>query len=363
MTKKVVHVLGVMNAGGTEAWLMTLLRNTDKNLIQHDFIVHSQEKGFYDDEIKLLGGNIHHVLFSRNPIKYFFNLYKLFKTLNPDVVHSHVHVFSGLVLLIAFISGVTNRVSHSHTDLSVQQHGQTLIRKVYWKIMQILILMFATTKIAVSQQAAVNLYGKNYKSQKKCLIMPCGIDLTKYDKKYKNENMRKEFGLPDNAFVLGHVGRFEQSKNHDFLIDLLYEIRKVNKNVYLVLVGDGTLKERIEIKVKDLELEPYVIFTGLRKDVPIIMLSVFDVFLFPSFYEGLGLVAIEAQLAGLNCICSKFIPQEVDLGRVKFCNNFDIQTWSDYIENDSILTLSSHKEKFSISNNIDILTAIYKAVI
>ncbi|WP_312157518.1 glycosyltransferase family 1 protein [Acinetobacter variabilis] len=357
-SKRVVHVLGAMNAGGTEAWLMALLRNTDRTLIQHDFIVHSYEKGFYDDEIKLLGGNIYPISFSKNPIKYFFNLYNLFKKLNPDVVHSHVHVFSGLVLLVAFIAGVTNRISHSHTDLSVQQQGYNLIRRVYWKIMQKLILVFATTKIAVSQKAALNLYGENYKGQKSCLIMPCGIDLKKYDKKNKDINMRKEFGLPDDAFVLGHVGRFEESKNHDFLIDLLYEIRKVNPNVYLVLVGDGTLKEKIEKKVKNLDLEPYVIFTGLRKDVPIIMLSVFDVFLFPSFYEGLGLVAIEAQLSGLRSICSKFIPQEVDIGNCIFIN-LESEIWINKIIEKEKKEKYLHIFNFNINSNIDILGEVY----
>lgn len=327
MSKKVVHVLGAMNAGGVEAWLMTLLRNTDKELIKHEFIVHHKEKAFYDDEIYSLDSKIHYCPYSANPFVYALNLYRTFKKIKPNVVHSHVHAFSGLVLLVAYLCGIKNRISHCHSDTRVKEKNNSFIRKIYFSFMKFLISIFATTRIAVSSLAAENLYGMNWKTKKNCMVIPCGIDISKYDPKYKNVDMRKDFGLPEDAFVIGHVGRFEEPKNHRFLIDILYELRKKNNKVYLVLVGDGTLKAEIEKKVADLDLASYVIFTGLRKDVPVIMLSIFDIFIFPSLWEGLGLVTIEAQLAGLKVIASNNLPNEINLGRVRFIELNNKEAW------------------------------------
>lgn len=352
MSRKVIHVLGAMNAGGVEAWLMTLLRNTDKNLINHEFMAHHKEKAFYDEEIYSLGSQIHYCQYSANPFKYTFNLYRAFKEVKPDIVHSHVHAFSGLVLLVAFLCGVESRISHCHSDTRVKEKNNSLIRKLYFSLMKFLISIFATARIAVSSLAAENLYGMNWKTKKNCVVIPCGIDISRYDQKYKNINMRKDFGLPDDAFVIGHVGRFEEPKNHRFLIDVFYELRKTNEKAYLVLVGDGSLRSEIEKKVESLGLTPYVIFTGLRKDVPVIMLSVFDIFAFPSLWEGLGLVAVEAQIAEVYTIVSNYVPKDIDIGGCCFLD-LNQELWVKLLErkipdiNKSILRL----ESFEIENN------------
>ncbi|QKQ71177.1 glycosyltransferase [Acinetobacter sp. 10FS3-1] len=355
MSKKVVHVLGAMNAGGVEAWLMTLLRNTDKGLINHEFIVHHKEKAFYDDEIYSLGSQIHYCQYSANPFVYALNLFRAFKKINPDIVHSHVHAFSGLVLLVAYLCGIKNRISHCHSDTRLKEKNNSFIRKCYFSFMKFLISMFATTRIAVSSLAAENLYGIKWKTKKNCVVIPCGIDISKYDPKYKNVNMRKDFGLPDNAFVIGHVGRFEEPKNHRFLIDMFFELRKTNQKAYLVLVGDGTLKAEIEKKVEDLDLTPYVIFTGLRKDVPVIMLSVFDVFVFPSLWEGLGLVAVEAQAANLLSIVSENVPVEVNCGNCIHIK-LSIEEW---VENISKVKNPNIEVDFSIYDNVLFFNKIY----
>jgi len=360
MSKKVVHVLGAMNAGGVEAWLMTLLRNTDKGLINHEFIVHHKEKAFYNDEIYSLGSQIYYCPYSSNPFMYALNLYRTFKKVNPDVVHSHVHAFSGLVLLVAFLCGIKNRISHCHSDTRVKEKNNSLIRKFYFSLMKFLISIFATTRIAVSSLAAENLYGMNWKTKKNCVVIPCGIDISRYDPKYKNANMRNDFGLPEDAFVIGHVGRFEEPKNHRFLIDVFYEFRKKNGKAYLVLVGDGSLKSEIEKKIADLDLTPYVVFTGLRKDVPVIMLSVFDVFAFPSLWEGLGLVAVEAQLAGLSCLVSRTVPLEVNLGGIKYLDLDSAYEWSNEIDNLKFSGNITSYESYDIYFNAQKLNMIYE---
>lgn len=352
MSKKVVHVLGAMNAGGVEAWLMTLLRHTNKELINHEFIVHHKEKAFYDDEIYSLGSQIYYCPYSSNPLIYALNLYKAFKKAKPDVVHSHVHAFSGLVLLIAYLCGIKSRISHCHSDTRKKEKNNSFIRRCYLFLMKYLISVFSTTKIAVSSLAAENLYGMNWETKKNCIVMPCGIDISKYDLKYRNIDMRKDFSLPKDAFVIGHVGRFEEPKNHQFLIDVFYAIRKKNNKAYLVLIGEGSLRIEIEEKVAALNLTPYVIFLGLRKDVPVIMLSIFDVFAFPSLWEGLGLVAVEAQAAQVYTVVSNNVPREVDIGGCKFLDlNKDL--WVELLTNKIpyLDKVEIKSERFKIENH------------
>lgn len=364
MSKKVVHVLGAMNVGGVEAWLMTLLRNIDSSQVQHEFIVHSKEKAFYDDEVFELGSNIYHCKHSENPFKYGLNLYRLLKLVKPDVVHSHVHTFSGIVLLISFMAGVKFRISHSHSDTRVKDKKASFVRRLYLSFMRVLISIFATQKLAVSQLAAECLYGVNWKNKKNCRVVMCGIDLEKYKSTYKDFNMRSNLGIPIDAYVLGHVGRFSEPKNHDFLINIFSELRKKNDKAYLVLVGDGELRGEIEEKVKRLGLKEYVSFLGLRKDVPIIMLSVFDVVVFPSLWEGLPLTLVEAQFANKKVIASSNITSLCDIGLIKF-KDLRIADWVEEIEIDNFCSNKKYDTtkgvNFTIENNIKILNGIYEA--
>lgn len=361
MTKKVLHVLGSLNAGGVESWLVTLLRNTNSNKIKHEFVLQKSGPGFYDNEVLSLDSRIHYCKLTSNLFLYSINLYRSFRFIQPDVVHSHVHAFSGLVLFIAYVAGVKHRISHAHSDTRVNEQSNSLSRKFYSKLMRLSISKLSTAQIAVSSNAAEDLYGIGWKKNKKCVLMPCGIDYKKYNSKYRDVKLRQKMGIPEDAFVIGHVGRFDKPKNHSFLIDVFNDIRKKNTNAYLILVGDGQLKKNIESKVTELELSPYVIFTGLRKDVPTIMLSVFDIFAFPSLWEGLGLVAVEAQMAGLKVISSTAVPKETDCGGIQYL---------DLNKNDWALGLLSHNvnnslvkpnnfSKFSITSNINLLKNIY----
>jgi glycosyltransferase involved in cell wall biosynthesis len=316
MTKTVVHVLQAMNVGGVEAWLMTLLRTTDPQVIQHEFIVHDQQPGFYDDEIRRLGGKIHYCSRATNPLQHGMKLYKAFRRIQPDVVHSHLHAFSGWVLAVAYLSRVKIRISHCHSNANAQYRSRGY--RWYFRSMQTLLAWFATHRIAVSASAAKNLYGRTWQDKPNCRVLCCAIDLQQYDVQHKDATLRQRLGLPDKAFVMGHVGRFEPPKNHQFLIEVFEQVHQRDPNTYLVLVGEGSLKSRIESQVAMLNLSRYVKFLGLRQDVPVLMLSVFDVFVFPSLWEGLGLVAVEAQMAGLPVLASDQVPQEAYCGHLQF---------------------------------------------
>ncbi len=150
-------------------------------------------------------------------------------------------------------------------------------------------------------------------------IVPNAIDIKKY---LYNSNTRvsiRKMLKIEGKFVVGHVGRFSYPKNHEFLIDIFAEIRRINSNSVLILVGDGEEKEKIIEKVNYLGLRNHVLFMGVRSDIPDLMHAM-DVFLLPSRFEGLPVVLIEAQAAALPCVASKdVIPEEVNVtGLIKF---------------------------------------------
>lgn len=361
MAKKVVHVLGKMDAGGVETWLVNLLKNTDSNQVKHEFLLQKSGKGFYDDEILREGAEIHYCLNHSNLFIYAFRLFRAFKKIKPDVVHSHVHAFSGLVLFVAFLAGVKIRISHCHSDTRNKEKKSSLARRLYIGLMKKLILCFATDNLAVSEKAAECLYGLDWQVQKNISIMPCGIDTSKFDPKFKDLNLRGKLGIPNDAFVIGHVGRFVEAKNHEFLIDVFDSVSKKNPKAYLVLIGEGPLFFEIKEKVQRLGLNDRVLFLGLRKDVPRIMLSVFDIFVFPSLWEGLGLVAVEAQIGGLKVLLSSNIPAEVDIGNAEFIYTYDIPSWCNKISKDmySIKERPCILDAFDIGKNIFILNKLY----
>lgn len=359
MSKKVLHVLGKLDAGGVESWLITLLKKSDPSKVSHNFLVQKKGEGFFDKDVYEFGGSINSC-YEKNIFLYAYKLYIFLKHYKPDVVHSHVHTFSGFIIFIAFLAGVKIRISHSHSDTRIKENNASLFRKIYSFIMKHLIKKFSTFRLAVSEKAAISLYGENWEKDKFTKLMPCGIDTQRYICNYKDHNLRECFDIPNNAFVIGHVGRFEEPKNHKFLIDVFYELRKNNDKAYLVLVGDGSLRSEIENKVGILGLEPYVIFTGLRKDIPIFMSSVFDIFVFPSLWEGLPLTLIEAQLSGLDCFASSSITKNVDIGLIDFIENYDTKIWVDTIlSNKNKEKNLKNFYKFSIESNIEFLNSAY----
>ena len=150
------------------------------------------------------------------------------------------------------------------------------------------------------------MFGKNVKF----VVLPNAIDTDAYV--FSNDKrilIRKELGLPENAFVIGHVGRFSKVKNHRFIIELCELVLKQNRNTYVLFVGQGDLLEETREIVMKKHLENVIKFLGLRNDVPDLMQAM-DVFVFPSLYEGLPVTMVEAQAAGLPCVISDKVPDE-----------------------------------------------------
>lgn len=308
---KILHVVGAMDRGGVETWLMHALRNIDREQFQMDFLVHSEVAGDYDDEIRALGSRVIPCLSPSNPLLYARNFRRILQEYGPyDIVHSHVHYFSGYVLWLASRCGIATRLAHSHNDTLPAEIGAKAARRFYLNVTGKLIKTYATRGLAASEKAAVALYGSDWKKDPRWEILHYSIDLAPFERSVDSSSLRKSLGLPKDAFVIGHVGRFYPQKNHEFLIKIFQEIHIINPNAHLLLVGDGPLRSSIESMVNNAGLSNNVHFLGVQKNIPEIMMGAMDIFLFPSLFEGLGIVLIEAQSAGIPSIYSDVIPSE-----------------------------------------------------
>jgi glycosyltransferase involved in cell wall biosynthesis len=175
--------------------------------------------------------------------------------------------------------------------------------------MKVMIDRFATCGIAVSTPAADSLFPKTWKSDDRWDIFQLGIDLSAFTKVINPEQLRRELGIPNEAVVIGHVGRFAEQKNHRFLVEIAAEFVKIEPKAFFVLIGGGPLRESIEQQVRACHVADRFLFLGVRGDVPVLLKGCMDAFLFPSHYEGCPVALMEAQAAGLPCLISDSIPK------------------------------------------------------
>jgi glycosyltransferase involved in cell wall biosynthesis len=306
---RILHVVGGLNRGGVETWLLQVFRHIDRRKYQFDFLVHTEQPCAYDDEVRSLGARIIPCLAPLQPVRYARNLLRILRALGPyDCVHSHVHHFSGYVLTVARWAGVPMRISHSHLDTQ-RDHG----RKFYRFVATTMLRTSATAGLAASYPAANSLFGENWETDPRWRVSYCGIDLESFSRPVDSSKARAELGIPEHAYVVGHVGRFSAQKNHVFLLEIAKHVCAMNADAVFVLVGEGPLRNAMELKAEHLGIYRNTIFAGVRDDIAQLMKGVMDVFLFPSLYEGLPLVLIEAQAAGLPCFIADTIASETDI--------------------------------------------------
>ena len=284
--------------------LMNYYRHMDREKIQFDFLEHRMDRAAYDDEIESLGGRIFR-LPRLNPLSSdYYHALNAFFAAHPEyrIVHSHLDCMSAYPLCAAKNAKVPVRIAHAHS--TSQDRNWKLVFKL---ISKKLISLYTTDLFACSADAGEWMFGT-----KDVHILPNAIDIERYSFNLLIRNQtKKALGL-DDAFVIGHVGRFSAVKNHSFLTDIFAQIKRQEPNSKLLLVGAGSEMQAVQQKVKTLGLGADVIFTGVRNDVANLMQAM-DVFVFPSLYEGLGIVLIEAQAAGLPCVVSDTIPREAYL--------------------------------------------------
>lgn len=302
---RVLHVLHSMNRGGAENALMNYYRNIDHEKVQFDFLLTDQEKGQFEDEIARLGGRIFKVplITMINPFPYLKAIKRFLKE-HPEykIVHSHTSSKSVFPLWVAKQCGVPVRCSHSHSSMA-EGGISGFIRKCLMPFLKVT----ATDFLSCGNQAAVYLYGQKYYDEGKIKVFKNVIETQRF--RY-NEDTRKEYraklGIEDDIILLGHTARFDPVKNHPFDVEILTELQKMGVKAKLLLVGDNTAFGigGVNKKINELGIKDDVIFTGVVSNVYDYEQAM-DVFLLPSFNEGLPLSIIEAQVSGLPCFTTK----------------------------------------------------------
>ena len=361
---RIAHIMGKWLGGGVESVVMNYYRNIDRNKVQFDFICDEDSKYIPTDEIESLGGKVILIPPYQKPFKYHKELKKVLKEGNYKIVHSHISTMSFFSLWAAKSAKVPVRIVHAHSTTNKQEKKKNLMKQVLRPFSKV----FANRYFCCSELAGRWLFGNKTYNQGKVYLLNNAIDVDKfkYNEKVRKAK-RKELNIKDKDLVIGHIGRFVKQKNHEFLIDIFNEIHKQNKNAILLLAGDGPLKEKTKNKVKELELEKNVQFLGQRNDANELY-QAFDAFVLPSLYEGLPVVGVEAQTAGLPCFFSTDMTKETKvLDSTKFIElSKSPKEWADIIIKElnnfkrKDMTKKINNNNFNIKNEANKLKKYYK---
>ena len=305
--KRVLQVVNRMGYGGIEAFLMNIYRNVNKEEVQFDFAVHTNLKGEYDDEIKEMGGNIYYFTSrGKNIYRYYkdWNNFLKENAKNYNAIHMHVSSLTTILpLVIAEKYKIKNRIMHAHNTF---QKGK--LHEILSKINKKRIRKYATRLLACSTEAGDYVFGNNNYER-----INNGIDLRRYQfNKEKRNEMRKNLDIEESDTVYINIARLTEEKNQSYLIDVFKQISLKEENSKLLIIGKGHLKKNLEEKIKKESLEKKITLFNGRNDIPDILQAA-DIFILPSLYEGLPVVAIEAQAAGLKCFISNNVSKEVKM--------------------------------------------------
>lgn len=304
---RILMLFTIMDRGGAESMIMNYYRNIDRSKVQFDFLVHREERGAYDDEIEAMGGKIYRLM----PLHPFtFGKYQKqvseFFDAHPEyrIIHGHCSELGYFIYKEAHKRGVPVIIAHAHNSHALFD-AKWPFRFYFKRAMR----RYITQVFSCGEESAHWLVGEAL--GKKAVLQRNSIDTKVYAYSVEHRNtIREELHLPADAVVIGHVGRFNLQKNHAFLLDIFQALVQQCPSAQLVLVGTGELEDKIKQKTQQLGLEQHVHFLGVRSDVPK-LLHAMDLFLFPSFMEGLSVSMVEAQSAGLPCVVSDTIPVEV----------------------------------------------------
>lgn len=305
---RILQILNHMDYGGIEAVVMNYYRFIDREEVQFDFAVCEDSSLPQKEEIEVLGGQIYLLPPVSHLSQYISRLKQIILDNSYETVHCHMNTLSVFPLYAAWRAKVKVRICHNHTTAH-RGEGKKTIAKY---LLRPWCKWFATDYFACGRYAGQWMFGKKCMSKGRVYIMHNAIDVERFRyNPFERISARLKLNVADN-FVIGHVGRFVYQKNHEFLIDVFAEVYKKRRNAVLLLVGEGELGQHIREKVKSMGLEEAVIFYGTSEDTSKLYQAM-DVFVFPSFCEGLGLVAVEAQCAGVPVVVSDAIPNEAVL--------------------------------------------------
>lgn len=326
--KRLLCIINEMTAGGAETFLMKLYRQFDLSKYQMDFCVHAQNRGFYDDEIEAMGGKIYRIPSkSENLWRFRHELTYLIRTQGYQYVIRITSSGLGMMdLMIAKRAGAKVCVARS----SNSSDGGGWKAWMAHRVGRLLYERYVDVKLAPSDLSAIYTFGEDAYQRNEIYILHNALDLEMFCfDEVARTALRDEWGIAPHTTLVGHIGRFSRQKNHVFLLEVFAEIHQQNKDSILILVGAGEFEETIKKKVCAMGLNECVRFIGVRSDIPKI-LSAMDVFVFPSLYEGMPNVVIEAQACSLPCVIADTITQEADItGLVRYLPLNNARRWAD----------------------------------
>ncbi len=350
------------NPGGVESFLINYYRNINREKIQFDFLCNSHEPVAYEEELIALGGRTFHITArSKNRLLYKKELEEVFRFHAEEWSAIWVNVCSLAnidYLKIAKKYNIKKRIIHSHNSRNMDSK----LRGILHHLNKLSIEKYATDFWACSDDAARWFYSGE--TLKKVVIIHNAIDVERmrFDPEKRNE-IRDKYEL-QGKFVIGNVGRLHFQKNQEFAIEVFKLYHEKHPDSVLALVGQGEDEGKLKAKVKEYGLSDSVLFPGVQKNIQG-WLSSFDLFLFPSVFEGLGIAALEAQAVGIPVLASKdVIPKEVKIndnfeffdlkeGSEGWCNKLEDMSSQKRTEYDTV------KENF-VKNGYDIETEASK---
>lgn len=289
-----------------EATVLNHFRHVDRQLVQFDFVVGEDSSVVPTGEIKALGGRVFMVPRYQDVAGFVRGIRRVIRATGDPIMHSHLNALSVIPLSVARAERVPVRIAHSH---STAAHGET-VKNAAKAILRPLATVAPTDYAACSVHAATWLFGERTVAEDKVRLVHNAIDLPTFVYDHgRRLRVREELGIPESAHVVGVVGRFSRQKNQLFLLPVIDELRRQHPNLIVLMVGDGDLRPRVEREIVRRGLGNHVRLLGVRDDVADLYQAM-DVLAMPSTYEGLGMVAVEAQAAGLRVVASDAVPGE-----------------------------------------------------
>lgn len=323
--KKIVLIVSGIAKGGVETFIKNYFKYIDKNEMDLYIITHNLPNENEKKEFEELGFKVLIVPpKSKNFLKNIWLLNYYMKKYKFDVVHSNMSKMNFLPMLIAKINNIEKRISHAHNAYNKNNF-----------ILQFLNRRYANQFLACSKEALISCFGKKILNGKyRYEIIYNAIEIKRYKFNEKNRaKIRKQYNIDNDTILLGNIGRITKQKNQKFLIDILYELLLQKENIKLMIVGTGNLKNKLINYTKKLNCFEKVIFVESNNLINEYY-SAFDIFLLPSKFEGLGIVAIEAQASGIQCAVSENLPNEVIISKkIKFLSIKNINEWIEFINN------------------------------
>ena len=322
---RVLHMIASLNVGGSQTMMMNIYRNIDREKIQFDFVIDHPDETYFAAEIEALGGRVFTLPIFRgvNAGEIRRDWSNFFYT-HPEyrILHSHARSYAALFLPVAKKHGLKT-IIHSHST-----NSGSGVRGAVKSVLQLPLRAQADVLMACSRGAGEWLFGAQACRSERFVLLPNGIDTRRFvSAPEKRAQYRRELGL-EGKYVIGHVGRFFDMKNHSFLLDVFQKVHEREPETVLLLVGEGPLQQAAARKAAELGVAEQVLMTGKRDDVPE-LLGAMDVFAFPSLWEGLPMTVVEAQAAGLPCVLSDTVTREVDLSPlVEYLPLGDAEVWA-----------------------------------